>query len=162
MTVNRQAMIQVTRAERCRVHEYSEEIRRYRNNRPDLFTIAGQDMTRTEYVGRVGEYALAKFLGVEYPFHITGDLDGDVAGYQVRTRSRHYYELPTYDRDEPGIYVLATFEPDAGNGLVILHGWTDLAATTVPERWATHLPFPCYLTPHRDLHPMTTLRSRHD
>lgn len=160
--MNRQAMVHVPRLERCRVWEYVQELRQYRGNRPDQFTIHGQDMKRSEYVGRIGEYALAKFLGVPYPFHITGDMDGDVAGYQVRTRSRHYYDLPTYDRDAPGIYVLATFEPDAGNGLVILHGWTDLAATLDPERWATHLPFPCYLTRQRELKPMGTLEHCYD
>jgi hypothetical protein len=161
--MNRQAMVHLTRSEREQVHQYATEIRRHRSNRPDKFTrVPGQDMARSEYIGRAGEYALAKHLGVPYPFHVTGDIDGDVAGYQVRTRSRHYYDLPTHDYDTPGLYVLATFEPDSGNGLVILHGWTDLAATQVPERWATHLPFPCYLTPQRDLKPMGTLEHCYD
>ena len=149
--------VQLTATELRKVAYYAEKIREYRAGRSDRFTVEGHDMTANETVGRVGEYAVAKYLGIEYPFHLEGDIDGDVGGYQVRTRSRHFYDLPTYDWDTAGTYILATWDPWSPHGIVILHGWAALDETRLSERWAADLPHPCYLTRQKDLHPMSTL-----
>lgn len=149
--------VQLTATDLRKVAYYAAKIREYRAGREDRFTVDGHDKTSKEVVGRVGEYAVAKYLGVEYPFRIEGDIDGDVAGYQVRTRSRHFYDLPTYDWDTDGTYILATWDPRSSDGIVILHGWASLAETRQSQRWAADLPFPCYLTRQKDLNPMSTL-----
>ncbi len=107
-----------------------------------------------EYRGRIGEYALAKHLGVDYQFTLGYEANRDVAGYEVRTRSRHHYDLLTYADDRPGIYIHASTE---SSRLVMLHGWSTLEDTLRPERFADWMQRPCYLTPRSELYPMAFL-----
>ena len=131
--------VQLTATDLRKVAYYATKIREYRAGREDRFTVDGHDKTSKEVVGRVGEYAVAKYLGVEYPFRIEGDIDGDVT------------------------YILATWDPRSSDGIVILHGWASLAETRLSDRWAADLPFPCYLTRQKDLNPMSTLpKAIHD
>jgi hypothetical protein len=157
MTVLDRVAIMLTRDELLEIRTYSDAITDYRLGRgdhSDYVPIAGHGDYERRFRGCLGEYALAKHLGVEYQFTLGFEADGDVHGYEVRTRGRHHYELPTNANDRPAVYVLATTETDR---IIVLHGWAYLHETLIPERWAAHMARPCYLTPQSQLHPLEQL-----
>lgn len=109
--------------------------------------------------GAAGELAAAKALGVYWPatvgtFHTQGDL---APGVEVRTRSRHDYELLIRDDDpEDAIYILVTGKLPHYR----VHGYAD-GNYRKPEHRKTHGGRPAaYFIPHSDLHDITTLRPR--
>ena len=106
-------------------------------------------------IGCLGEYALAKYLGVNWGFTPYDLNANDVDGYEVRATRRADGCLLTKDTDKPGIYVLATLHPI--EQIVKLKGWATLTEANTPARWAEFMPKPCYRTPQDLLHPMATL-----
>ena len=150
-------IVKLTGDEIRQIFTYADAITDYRlagGFHSDYVPIAGHDDYTRRRRGCLGEYALAKHLGVDYQFTLGFEANNDVHGYEVRTRGRHYYELPTHADDHDAIYILATTETDH---IVVLHGWATLRETLKPERWAAHMARPCYLTKHDQLHPMETL-----
>lgn len=107
-----------------------------------------------EMAGRAGEYAVAKYLHVPFIKNIEGDLDGDVAGYQVKTATCHAYNLMTHDQSPRGVYIFATCEHPSE---VRLHGWIALMDTLDASRKRHDLPRAPYVTPKKYLRPMDTL-----
>lgn len=149
-------VVQLTTDELLEVRTYSDAIRdwnREQGRRDKMNHTAGQEY-ELEFRGRIGEYAVAKYLGVTYEMTLGYEANRDVAGYEVRTRSRHHYDLLTYDDDKPGIYIHVTTETGR---LVMLHGWAPLDDTQRPERFADWMQRPCYLTRREQLYPMAFL-----
>jgi hypothetical protein len=68
--------------------------------------------------GCLGEYALAKYLGVNWSGQ--GFRGGDVGAFEVRTRSKDYYELILHpdDHDEKHYWLLC-----GCNGTYTIKGW---------------------------------------
>lgn len=65
--------------------------------------------------GACGEYAAAQALGIPWRATVNTfkapDLEHDGLAYEVKTRSRHDYELIVRDDDDPGrVFVLVTTE----------------------------------------------------
>lgn len=106
-------------------------------------------------IGCLGEYALAKYLGVNWGFTPYDLNANDVDGYEVRATMRMDGCLLTKDTDKLGVYVLAT--GDKVNKTITLQGWATLTEANTPARWAEFMPKPCYRTPQNLLHPMATL-----
>lgn len=80
--------------------------------------------------GALGELALSKYLDVRWDF--VGKLrQPDVGIVDVRTRSRHNYELPIHhiDDDDRRIWLLTGL-----NGIYTVHGWI-LAKEGKQEKW---------------------------
>lgn len=98
--------------------------------------------------GCLGEYALAKYLGVFW--------DGkgkvrapDVGHVDVRTRSRHDYELIIHESDpDDRAFWLVT----GGNGQYRVHGWTYGSEGKKPEYWKDPAKGrPAFFVPHSAL-----------
>lgn len=136
------------------LRQYSAELRenRARHGYRDKFQ-GGRDMADKELLGRLGEYAVAAWLGVDYDWSLF-DNHRDVAGYEVRTGAKHWYGLATYKWDRPAIYLLTTCEDMR---TVIIHGWEHLNNTRHADRWRDDLPYPAYMTPQNLLRPLDTL-----
>lgn len=105
--------------------------------------------------GACGELAVAKALGVYWNGGVDTFKGADVHGLQVRTRSKHEYELIIRDNDKPtDRFVLVTgtaphFE---------IRGWIDCADARRPEWRRNHGGFaPAYFVPHSELRPMESL-----
>lgn len=141
------------------ISDYAQRCRQHRQEiaMPDYFTRPGKPQLAKEILGRAGEYAVAKYLGVDYPFvilpwEVPGG--GDVAGYEVRTRSNHNGELCTYPKDSDRVFILVT---SVDCRLFVIHGWAHASETKHPDRWRDDLPYPCFVTPQKLLHPLNTL-----
>jgi hypothetical protein len=121
---------------------------RFTGNRPQIYN---------EFYGRLGEAAVAKYLGVEYRFDLNDNrTTRDVAGYEVRTTTRERLGLATYDHDHAAIYI-STYVDELNPYEVLIRGWAYLEETRTPERWNDRLPYPAYVTPVRELRHLKTL-----
>jgi hypothetical protein len=152
-------VVQLTQDEVLEVQTYVDALRdrHHELGHQDKMPGKTEDELRAyDLRGRIGEYAVAKHLGLEYQYTLGYEANRDVHGYEVRTRGRHHYDLPTYDTDRDGIYILAS---TMNNRLVMLHGWTTLREANHPDRYADWLLRPCYLTTRDKLYPMAFLPS---
>jgi hypothetical protein len=100
--------------------------------------------------GCMGEFALAKFLGV----HWTGKgklRAPDVGDVDVRTRSRDYYELILHDADpDDRVFWLLC----GNNGQYSVKGWITGKDGKRMEYWKDPAKGrPAYFVPHNALHP---------
>lgn len=124
------------------------------NDRPDLHGYDGQSGWQTHCEGAAGELAAAKVLGRYWDGSVnTFRRGGDVGDVQVRTRSRHDYELIVRDRDrDDDAFVLVTGR--APEFRVV--GWIRASAAKQPDWMRTHgnRP-PAYFVPHAALTPIT-------
>ncbi len=100
--------------------------------------------------GALGEFALAKYLDIYIAG--TGTFAGpDVGGYEVRTRSKHSYDLIVRDEDEDD----KTFWLVTGlNGVYVIRGWILAGDAKQEEYLAEHGGRPAaYFVPQSALHP---------
>lgn len=107
--------------------------------------------------GACGELACAKALGLFWSgMGQAIEDDSDVMGLQVRTRSRHNYELYVWPRDDPD----ATFVLVTGTAPVFrVHGWYEGARAQAHPEW---LLSPtnrekAYFVPHHQLHSLDSI-----
>jgi hypothetical protein len=110
--------------------------------------------------GACGELAAAKGLGVFWDGSINTFKRPDLPGVQVRTRSRHEYELIVRDDDAPGArFLLVTGQCPR----YCVRGWI-LGADARRDAWRqTHGDRePAYFVPHAALHPPATLYERRE
>lgn len=157
--MNTVVVVQLTQDEVLELQTYVDAVQDWHNEQGHRDKMPGKtddELRAYALTGRAGEYALAKHLGLEYQYSLGYEENRDVHGYEVRTRSKHHYDLATYDTDRDGIYVLAT---TTNNRVVMLHGWTTLRETLQPDRHASWMNRPCYLTSREQLYPMAFLPS---
>lgn len=128
------------------------QIRSMLAGRKDAYGFKG-DPWRIHIEGAMGELALAKALGRYWSGagELYGD-DTDVGGVQVRTRTRHDYELYVWPRDEDeAIFVLVTGTPPSFR----VHGWIRGADAKRQEWFKSLGRAPAYFVPQEALRPLT-------
>jgi hypothetical protein len=110
-------------------------------------------------LGAAGEMAVASYLGLkDFLYEETEAKRGscDLPGIDVKTRSRHSYDLIVQKNESPEKkFVLVTIE----NKKTRIHGWI-CAKDAMKERfWADPARGrPAYFVPKTALHPMSTLK----
>lgn len=107
--------------------------------RPDRHGYTGPDPGLLHRIGAVGELALARVLRVPWEQAVnTYHSRPDVAGYEVRCRGRHDYDLLHRADDDPTRrYALVTWE-QADPWQARVHGWLLGADCRRPEWQETH------------------------
>jgi hypothetical protein len=107
--------------------------------RPDRHGYAGDAPGSLHVLGCVGELALARALGAPWDQSVnTYHTRPDVAGYEVRCRSRHTYDLIHRTDDDPTRrYALVTWERH-NPWEALVHGWLPGADCRRPEWEQTH------------------------
>ncbi len=132
------------------------QIEALRNARQDQHGYRG-DGWSIHIQGAAGELAVAKIMGWYWDGSVnTFRTCADVAGVEVRTRSRHDYELVHRpDDDQSKIFVLVT-----GTAPYLwVRGWQKGATCRRDEFWQEHGDRPgAWFLPTRHLRSMTELR----
>jgi hypothetical protein len=129
--------------------------RQIQNLRENRYTDAeGDRLWQYHIEGAAGELAFAKYLGV-YWSGALGDLNArDVGGYEVRTRSRHDWDMPIYlkDANDKPCVLLTGLAPR-----LRIRGWLYAGEGKRGEYWAdkAHNNRPAYFVPSNVLRPMT-------
>jgi hypothetical protein len=127
----------------------------FREGRHDLYAtpdeVEPSSNWQTQIEGAIGELAFAKALGRNWNGSInTYRRGGDVGAVQVRTRSRHSYELNvrTHDRDEDYFVLLTGQAPK-----LCLRGWIRGADAKRADWLKDHGGHgAAYFVPHSELH----------
>jgi len=118
-------------------------------NRKGTFE-GGLSTWESHILGACGEMAFAKATGLYWEAGVnTFKAGGDVGTVEVRTRSRHDYELIVRDDDPDGrIYFLVTGGPERFR----LQGWIKSEEARRPEWRKNHGGYqPAYFVPHSAL-----------
>lgn len=107
--------------------------------------------------GACGEMAVAKHFGLFWSGAIGNIGADDVGRLQVRTRSKHDYELILHkeDRDDRKFILLTGIAPEYR-----VRGWITAIDGKLPEYWKTippHTRPPAYFVPHSKLRPIEEL-----
>lgn len=134
---------------RQRVNE--EKGLRGRNNGPRF----GRKALDVHLLGAAGEMAVASFLGLKHELYKETEAKRgsyDLPGIDVKTRSKHGYDLIVQSKEDPSkIYVLVTIE----KGTTLIHGWCRGEEAMKPEHWADYAGGrPAYFVPQSQLRPM--------
>lgn len=107
---------------------------------------------RRNQIGAVGEYAMAKWLGIDW--NPGDDLDsdtGDVAGHQVRATTHEAGCLILHPTDaDDHDFTLAL----VGDVTVTLAGWCFGRDGKRSGWWRTDVRHPCFMVPQHALRPM--------
>jgi hypothetical protein len=109
-------------------------------------------------LGAAGEMAVASYLGLkDYLYQETEAKRGscDLPGIDVKTRSRHSYDLIVQKNESPNKkFVLVTIEDKK----TVIHGWIDGKNAMKKEYWSDPARGrPAYFVPKTALRPMSTL-----
>ena len=118
--------------------------------RRSKFEVTNMDKFDAHILGALGECAYAKATGSYWNASVdTFKGKGDVGDIEVRTRSRHDYELIVRDDDPDGrVFVLVTGGPMEFK----IHGWMRSEDARRPEWRREHGGYPAaYFVPHEAL-----------
>ena len=110
-------------------------------------------------LGAAGEMAVASYLGLkEFLYKETEAKRGscDLPGIDIKTRSRHHYDLIVQKNESPDKkFVLVTIEDKK----TLIHGWIGGKDAMKEEYWADPARGrPAYFVPKTALRPMSTLK----
>jgi hypothetical protein len=129
---------------------------RGRNNGPRF----GAKALEVHLLGAAGEMAVASYMGLKEHLYAeqearrgSDDLPG---GIDVKTRSKHKYDLLVQRRSDPSKkFVLVTIE----NQKTLLHGWCYGSEAMDEKYWADPARGrPAYFVPQSELRPMESLK----
>ena len=114
-------------------------------------------------LGAAGEMAVASHLGMkEHLYKETKARRGsdDLPGMDIKTRSKHSYDLIVQKREDPRKkFVLVTIE----NQKTLIHGWCYGEEAMDEKFWADPARGrPAYFVPKEHLHPIETLVQSYD
>jgi hypothetical protein len=119
--------------------------------RPDCYGFDGADSWSVHVEGACGELAFARATNREWDASVGRfrGMGGDVDTFQVRTRSKHYYELIIRpDADPADVYVLVTGTAPEYH----VRGAARAGRVMRPEFLQTHGNRPAaYFVPHHEL-----------
>ena len=109
-------------------------------------------------LGAAGEMAVASYLGMKHELYKEVEAkrgSDDLPGIDVKTRSKHFYNLIVQKQEDPDKkFVLVTIE----NQQTLLHGWCYGRQGMDARYWADPARGrPAYFVPQSALHPMETL-----
>jgi hypothetical protein len=134
----------------------SRQMEAMRKGLPDRHGFDGLEGWTVHIEGAAGEMAVAKALGVFWGGTVnTFKTTADVGALEVRTRSRHDYELLIRENDaDEAVFVLVTGRAPDFNVV----GWLKGKEAKQPQWIRTHggRP-PAYFVPHAALHPIEEL-----
>lgn len=152
-----------------RARAYEEGTRRQLINEARAFKgrnrapTAGSEAQAMHLLGAAGEMAVAVYLGLEeYLYKDELPIRGscDLPGIDVKTRKRHWYDLPIQLDDDSGkIFVLVTIQ----NRRTLIHGWIT-GIEGMNQSWIRTFQQgrPCYAVPKSKLYPMEELKCQLD
>lgn len=127
-----------------------------RDGRRDRYGLSSEDGGWTPHIeGAAGEMAVAKYLKLYWNGAVGNLKADDVGGFQVRTRSRHHYDLIIHpeDADEKRFILVTGRAPD-----FIIRGWITGAEGKAVGRWDDPAKDrPAFFVPQSALHPMDLL-----
>lgn len=109
------------------------QVTNLRDAREDAYGCRRDDGWRAHIEGACGECAVAKFLGMYWNGSLGKLRAADVGTLQVRTRSRHDYDLivhPGDEDDSPFVLVTGTAP------VYVLRGWIRGRDAKLPEFWS--------------------------
>jgi hypothetical protein len=123
---------------------------------------SGDKALTIHLLGAAGEMATASYLGLkDFLYQETEAKRGscDLPGIDVKTRSRHHYDLIVQKNESPEKrYVLVTIE----NKKTLIHGWIRGKDAMKEEYWSDPAGGrPAYFVPKTALMPMSTLDGNH-
>ena len=109
-------------------------------------------------LGAAGEMAVASYLGMKHELYKEVEAkrgSDDLPGIDIKTRSKHSYDLIVQKQENPGKkFVLVTIE----NQQTLLHGWCYGRQAMDVRYWADPARGrPAFFMPKENLHPMETL-----
>lgn len=118
----------------------------------------GQKALDVHLLGAAGEMAVASHLGMkDFLYKETEARRGsdDLPGIDVKTRSKHKYDLIVQKREDPDKkFVLVTIEEQT----TLIHGWCYGREAMKEEFWADPARGrAAYFVPKEHLHPISTL-----
>lgn len=118
----------------------------------------GQKALDVHLLGAAGEMAVASYLGMkQFLYQETEARRGsdDLPGIDVKTRSKHKYDLIVQRQSDPNkTFVLVTIE----NQKTLIHGWCQGGEAMIDEHWSDPAGGrPAYFMPQDKLHPMEEL-----
>lgn len=131
-------------------------VQNLRNGRKDKHGCSLEVGWQTHCEGACGELVLAKHLGVYWSGSIGAMKADDVARFQVRTRSRHSYELNLFRDDPPDrAFVLVTGTAPRFR----IRGWIYARDGQSDSYWSDPAKNgrPAFFVPHEALRPMVEL-----
>lgn len=119
----------------------------------------GDKALEIHLLGAAGEVAVASYLGIkEHLFKETEAKRGsdDLPGIDVKTRSKHAYDLIVQKNEDPGKkFVLVTVE----NQKTLIHGWCYGHEAMQEQYWADPARGrPAYFMPKNMLHSLAALQ----
>lgn len=137
---------------RQRVNE--EKGLRGRNRGPRF----GQKALDVHLLGAAGEMAVASFLGLKHELYKETEAkrgSDDLPGIDVKTRSRHSYDLIVQAKEDPSKkFILVTIEKQR----TLIHGWCYGEEAMEEKYWADYAGGrPAYFVPQAQLRPMKEL-----
>lgn len=118
----------------------------------------GQKALDVHLLGAAGEMAVASFLGMKKFLYQEKEArrgSDDLPGIDVKTRSRHKYDLIVQKQEDPAKkFVLVTIE----DGQTLIHGWCYGKEAMEERYWADPARGrPAYFVPQKDLRPISSL-----
>jgi hypothetical protein len=120
--------------------------------------------SRNEFVGVLGEIAVARFLGIEdFKGNINTFKEADVAGNHVRATEYYGGRLLARRGDRVGPYIFVVVRPE--EKVAHIKGWMDGAEIMTDKYWLEGEALakklrkgdPCWCVDQSELHPMDTL-----
>lgn len=118
----------------------------------------GDKALEIHLLGAAGEMAVASYLGLKHELYKESEArrgSDDLPGIDVKTRSRHSYDLIVQKNDNPRkIFVLVTIEQQK----TLIHGWCYGEEAMKDEYWADYARGrPAYFVPQDNLRSIDTL-----
>jgi hypothetical protein len=119
----------------------------------------GDQALSIHLLGAAGEMAVASFMGLKHELYKENEAkrgSDDLPGIDVKTRSKHSYDLIVQKNEDPQKkFVLVTIE----NQKTFIHGWCYGEEAMEEKFWADPARGrPAYFVPKEHLRPMSTLR----
>ena len=128
-----------------------------REGRAERYESAGAAGLGADFVGCLGEYAVAKWLD-RFPFGVTGRGGADVRGVEVRSIDKPGAALQVYPNDPDGsVFVLAYVGNPFIDGGVRIVGWIYGADAKHGRYWDASHKRAAFLVPQMVLEPAASL-----
>jgi hypothetical protein len=126
-----------------------------REGRKERYETAGPRGLGADFVGCLGEYAVAKWLD-RFPGGFTVRGGADVQGVEVRTIDQVGAALQVYQADAAAVFVLAYVGDVFRDGVRVV-GWTTAATAKDSRYWDASHKRPAFLVPQMVLEPAASL-----
>jgi hypothetical protein len=127
-----------------------------REGRAERYESAGAAGLGADFVGCLGEYAVAKWLD-RFPFGFSGRGGADVRGVEVRSIDKPGAALQVYPSDPDNAVFVLAFVGDVFREGVRIVGWLPAAECKRLTHWRTEYKRAAYMVPQTYLEPAASL-----